>query len=123
MLHLTMIFWNWPVSAKHWITYKQRKTLRSKDRLVNQTLSSHTFPGTPALRKTERARVGSTCFTSSPSSSEHFSCKVRGGREGGERGERGMGRRGKRRIEGCREREEKEQEMEKERGVRKKSTY
>ncbi len=32
-----------------------------------------TFPGTPALRKTDRARVGSTCFTSSPSSSLHSS--------------------------------------------------
>ena len=52
----------------------EEDTLRSKVRGVDQTLLSHTFPGTPALRKTERARVGSTCFTSSPSSSEHSSC-------------------------------------------------
>ena len=30
-----------------------------------------TLAGTPARRKTDKARVGSTCLTSSPSSSEH----------------------------------------------------
>ena len=50
-LAYSTIFWNCPVSAKHWMT----------------------LLGTLALRYTLRARVGSEAFTRSPSSSEHSS--------------------------------------------------
>lgn len=58
-LAYSTIFWNWPVSAKHWMT----------------------LLGTFALRYTLRARVGSEAFTRSPSSSEHSSyntCTIAG---------------------------------------------
>jgi len=53
-LAYSTIFWNWLVSAKHWMT----------------------LLGTLALRNTLRARVGSEAFTRSPSSSEHSSCNT-----------------------------------------------
>ena len=59
----------------------ERERERERVSTVCEEIGRPTFPGTPALRKTERASVGSTCFTSSPSSSLHSSYTQAGRRE------------------------------------------